>query len=817
MRGRRSRRRAGRAAAALAGLLALHSLAAGVRAGDLLDLSGATILSPPDAPPLERRAAHVLREEIEERTGLRLPIAHRWPHTGGPVLAMGTSQELAALHESLAFLRERPSPGPEGYTLVARGGTSPVAVVAGADSRGVLYGAGRLLRKATWSPGRLTVPELHLSTAPWSRLRGVQLGNRNMSNTYDAWSAEHWDQYIRELALFGANAIELIPPFLADYPTDRSQRVLPPDEMMPLIVEAIDSYGMDVWLWYANLDATGDAHPGDEELADPEVVRKLLEQRARVFAGMKRLDALFVPGGDPGGLSPAGLFPWLGKLAPVLHQHHPNARTWVSDQFAQADDAGHETYLRHLNRRPAWLGGAVIGPAGRTSFAEMRERVEWPIPIRRYPDITHAMACQYPVPSYDRALALTLGREPPLPRPRAFKHIHNLYDEHALGAVVYSEGVNDDVNKFVWLDQEWDPETLVVETLRDYARVFIDPGLSEELAQGLLALEENLNGVLAENTQVETTLGQWQALEARVTSPALPRWRFQMGLFRAHYDALVKRRLVQDRHREYAAREALRRARDDGALPALDRARSLLGSPSLEAIGGGLEARCRELADRLRDSIGIQLSVERHGAVRQDRGAILDALDTPLNDAPWLLDRMKDVRELGDEAARLEAIEGLLNRANPGPGGLYDDYGSEASLRRVVAPIRDWTEDPRALHSVQRRFEFGGRWRHEGRPTPLAWLSLLSTLFDEPLSVRYGDLDPEASYRVRVVHGRSRPLPRLEADGHLIYDLGEAPDEPVLEHPVPVEATRDGEVILTWVPNLRSRKTTVAEVWLLKD
>jgi hypothetical protein len=276
-------------------------------------------------------------------------------------------------------------------------------------------------------------------------------------------------------------------------------------------------------------------------------------------------------------------------------------------------------------------------------------------------------------------------------------------------------------------------------------------------------------------------------------------------------------RLSQDRNLEHRAREALDDAPEDGALKAIERAKRFLRKTQVDPVGQEYEARCRDLADRLREGIGIQMSVERHGGVRQDRGAIIDAINEPLNDAPYLLDQMERARQLGDEAERLKAIEKILNRTDPGPGGFYDDFGSYASLRRVVAPPREWESDPRALKSVQRRFEFGGPWLHEGRPTPRAWFSLLSTLFDQPLSVRYQNLDPEASYRIRVVHGRPRPRPRLEADGHLIYDLDDAPDDPVLEYPVPVEATRDGDVVFTWIPNLRSRKTTVAEVWLIRD
>ena len=59
----------------------------------------------------------------------------------------------------------------------------------------------------------MALPErLNLASAPKYPLRGHQLGYRPKTNSYDAWDLPQWERYIRELALFGTNAIELIPP-----------------------------------------------------------------------------------------------------------------------------------------------------------------------------------------------------------------------------------------------------------------------------------------------------------------------------------------------------------------------------------------------------------------------------------------------------------------------------------------------------------------------------------------------------------------------------------------------------------------------------
>ena len=49
-------------------------------------------------------------------------------------------------------------------------------------------------------------------TAPHYPLRGHQIGYRPKTNSYVGWTVAEWEQYLRELAMFGANAVEVIPP-----------------------------------------------------------------------------------------------------------------------------------------------------------------------------------------------------------------------------------------------------------------------------------------------------------------------------------------------------------------------------------------------------------------------------------------------------------------------------------------------------------------------------------------------------------------------------------------------------------------------------
>ena len=88
-------------------------------------------------------------------------------------------------------------------------------------------------------------------------------------------------------------------------------------------------------------------------------------------------------------------------------------------------------------------------------MGQFREMVPDRYPIRNYPDITHTLSSQFPVPDWDVAFATTIGREPVNPRPVDEEHCFRISQPGTTGMLTYSEGCNDDVNKFVWSSLSW--------------------------------------------------------------------------------------------------------------------------------------------------------------------------------------------------------------------------------------------------------------------------------------------------------------------------------------------------------------------------
>ncbi|MBN7811941.1 hypothetical protein J0A68_13390 [Algoriphagus sp. H41] len=794
----------------LLGFFTFHA----AEAQDMLDFSQTSLYVPKNEAKELEQVILVLQEEVQKRSGLQVQKAKKLESTQ-PQLVLTLGQ--AELPENLsAPLRTLEAINDEGYRIVVLSVEQKVVIEA-KTKRGALYGVGKLLRKMELSAGEILIPQsLNLASSPRYEIRGHQLGYRPKTNSYDAWSVEQFDQYIRDLAIFGANSIEIMPPRTDDDFTSRHMQ-LPAINMIREQSRICEKYDLDVWMWYPNMG---------QDYVHPDSLRKEIEERREVFSTVPRLDHLFIPGGDPGDVEPEVLFDWLEQQAGILNEYHPKAKIWISPQVFRPTKEWFDIFFAHVNQNPEWLGGVVFGPWVKIPIDEIRDRLNRDIPIRRYPDITHSLSSQYPIPRWDLAWAITLGRECINPRPNDEKMIHNALDQYANGSISYSEGTNDDLNKFIWSDQDWNPETAEIETLRDYARYFIDADMAEELAQAFVALEQNIRGPLLTNTDVQNTLRQWVAIEKKSSPTVRKNFRFQMGLIRAYFDAYIQKRVVRETWLEQNALEQLGNYEELGTSSAIHLSKATLAAAWEEPVALDLKKKCESLADELYESIGAQLTVERHGAMG-GRGNFIDNIDNPLNDVAWIYSQLAKAESAATEEERAAIISETLHRTDPGPGGFYDNFGDPSSWERVVFRY-DLAKDPGNLRTPRVSFGVGLKdqeWVHEvtakgfeGDAAPKAWMHQVTALYDLPLEIFYDRLDPESTYTIRVAYtGRFRSRMKMTADGLPVHDYIQTGSQPIYEFPLPSEAIKDGNVTFAWTCGEAGRGAQVSEIWIIRN
>lgn len=776
----------------LLGLTAAITGAAGAAAPDAIDLRGAVVVAPPGLSSPARAAIDLLIAESTRRTGLHWTLA-------GAVAPDRPTIVLAPPDASL---------GAEGYAIATRM-APPRLTITPADDRGLLFGIGHLLRTLHLAPGRagLAAP-LEVATAPRFPLRGMQLGFRAMSNTYGNWTLAEFEQQIRDLAVFGCNAIELVAGFDREAP---EMLTMPAVENMAGVSAIAARYGLDIWLW---------TPAREHDYSDPAAVARTLAEWERIFRRLPRLDGIYVPGGDPGETPPELLLPLVEQQAALLRRHHPRAGVWISVQGFNR--ARLDTFFRYLQeRQPAWLAGVIQSSWTDLTMAQLRERTPPRYPLRSCIDIGHTLHCMYPVQDFDLAFAITQGREPIGPRPEAMAAIARAELPGTIGSIAYSDGVTDDVNKTVWLQLNWDPGVAPEAVLRDYGRYFIGPALGAEFASGVARLERNWQGPLAENREVAATLALFQGLEKRADLPTRRNWRFLSALYRATYDRQVQQRLAHETRAEAEANAVLARVRELGAETAMREAEAVLDRAVRQPVAAGERTRVFQLGEALFQAIGMKLSVPLHRATSVTRGANLDSIDWPLNNRAWLKTQFAAIRGLTDESARAERLLAIAHWTDPGPGGFYDDSG-RPGWRSRAGPDLPWAAAP----AGQGRAQQMKSWIRSGdfATHRLTWMDHVGTLGATPLTFTYDQLDPAAAYELRVVYGDTKlngPV-RLTANGtYEVHPLQRGPSPAAVQaYALPRAVTATGRLELKWErdPSLASIRGVchVSEIWLVR-
>jgi hypothetical protein len=787
--------------------------------GAEISMKDCVVVAPGRMNESRQAAVELFQREIERRVGEAPALENRWlPEERHPTILVIAADSVSGLPQEIAAVCPQAPAKAESYALkIAWIGGRPTALVVGRDDRGWLFGLGRLLREMRMDPGRIDVPaSLDLSASPTLRWRGHQLGYRPKTNSYDGWDVDEWKTYIGDLAVFGSNAVELVAPHSDDDPLS-PHFPRPPLEMMVAMSGIVKHLGLECWVWIPALE---------KNYGDPATRKKAASEWNLIFRSLPRIDAVFVPGGDPGSTPPEVLMGLLEEEASDLRRTHPNAGMWVSPQGFRPAEL--KRWLEIVQHKPAWLTGVVYGPWIRMPLAELRQAVPKQYPLRLYPDITHIALCQYPLPHWDPAFASTEGREAINPRPLAMEGILRKTAPYADGFISYSEGCNDDVNKMVWSGLAWDPSTPVRSLVDQYSRYFVGASAADRYSQGLCDLEKNWDGPLSSNAQVARTCEEFRLFERSAPPSLLHNWRFLQALYRAYFDRYLQVRQEREKAAEADALAVLAEAPLTGSVAAMSGAAEALTRSYPPPAETALRTRVFQLAEGLFQTIQMQLSVPLYAAEAVWRGANLDTVDLPLNDRGWILAEFERIGSLKDEGERLNRLAKIVNWKNPGPGGFYDDLSDPANRPHWLAANGlsddpEYRDVPVYTHTLRDGPGSVESWRSE-------WWAHLSAYEHSAVTLRYSHLDPRAHYKVKVVYVPSALSGAIHLTASGRYELHPPLDPGVLrpnsmpiprEFEVPSGAYADGELALKWTvePSLKDLGgfAQISEVWLVME
>ena len=167
-----------------------------------VDLSNTVLVAPVGGPV--GKAAAFLSDAVYERTGIRWYIRDHFEGAAKVILCtVDNMPEGVKLPAGLSV--------PDAKDGFALGVTEDSVVLVGRDPRGVLYAVGRLLRAMSMRDGEISLPRTtHVSTSPKYPMRVHQLGYRLTATSYDLWTVDTYEQYLRDMSVFGCSGAELI-------------------------------------------------------------------------------------------------------------------------------------------------------------------------------------------------------------------------------------------------------------------------------------------------------------------------------------------------------------------------------------------------------------------------------------------------------------------------------------------------------------------------------------------------------------------------------------------------------------------------------
>lgn len=736
--------------------------------------------------PVRETIIQLLQEEIAKRTSIKLPNVNTADKQAIIALVLVDDVNLSGLEVPKQLGGNLPEKKPEGFRIVVtKQAGKQIIWLIGADQRGVLFATGQFMRTAELSKGKIIFDTKNeLATSPAYPIRGHQIGYRNTANSWDSWTPAQFEQYFRDLAMFGTNAIENIP--FQDGPLGPHMK-FQREEMNLKLSEICNKYDLDYWVWT----------PADGDLSNPDVFDAGVKKHAEFYKNTPRLDGVFFPGGDPGDNHPKYVLPFLKAIAAELKKYHPNAGIWVSLQGFTYEQVDY--FYDYLNKNnPDWLAGVVSGPSS-PDMAETRFRLPAKYKHRHYPDLTHTVRCQYPTENWDQAFALTEGREVCNPQPFYYAKIHNRFAPFTDGFISYSDGSHDDVNKVVWSQMAWNPEKDVTDVVCEYSRYFFGSSVATDGANGILALERNWVGPVEENGGIEATLSFWQSLEQK--HPEFKgNWRWQQLVMRSYYDAYVRRRKIYEQNLEKQANQILAKAQQIGTDKAMAEALEVVNKADKELVSPELRQKVFDYCEALWNSIGAQTSVKKYNASGAERGAILDFIDYPLNNRWWLTDEFDKISKMSTEQEKLARLEVIRTWENPGTGSYYDNVSDLSKGPHVKTRTEDGTDVA---------------WWDSG----MSRKRLSTQLFQNFPRLEYADLDPNGRYVIRIA-GFGEALVR--ADGErlepTVYNKGL---EEFKEFLVNQKYVSDGKLVITFDQPEESKlnwrqQSKVCDVWLLK-
>ena len=512
----------------------------------------------------ETGGGNALRVRVGAETGelgakaLVLLERHVRERCGVPVVADASGDVVLALDDALA---------PESFRI--GGDASGPVRIAGGDGMGLIHGVGKWLRTSAFVPGEVSPSSWRGVSVPENPVRAVYFAT-HFHNWYHVAPAGDVARYVEELALSGCNCLSVWFD-MHHYSGMDDPAAVEMVARLRSMLEAANGVGMGASLTLlANegftttpdeLKATNAVQNGyhgapggfyGTEICPsrPGGMELILRNRDAVldaFAGIA-FDYVWIWPYDQGGCTCADCVPWGANgfvrtarpVAESIRRHFPNAKvilsTWYFDRFVAGEWRAFHEWVDDTS--PDWFDMLLVD--GYRAFPEypLRHGVPGGFPVVGFPEIS--MEGNGPWGGYGAN-----------PRPCHWAEYWRQARHLQTGNFPYSEGIYEDINKFLMLQLNWSPDREVDDILREYARGWFGPDTVDDFVVACRMMENDEGTAFAADRKSFRNAGGLPdaekceelvaRMDGRLPEAARQSWRWRLVRLRARIDAELRR------------------------------------------------------------------------------------------------------------------------------------------------------------------------------------------------------------------------------------------------------------------------------------
>jgi len=440
------------------------------------------VVAPSQPDRVTASAARIFVRELADYSRQSVLAVAR--HDGkSPAVALETDATMPA--ESFRIVRE----------------SDTLARIIGGDARGVLYGCGRFLRRCRFEEDNVVFPESEAVSTPGKPFRGMYFAV-HLHNFYHAAPLDVVIRYVEQLALWGINSLfTYYHPFHYNGINDPACREF--IDRLNALYDAARAVGMTTGIlvtandgylnsprelrYVGEVPRNWGAELCPHKSGATELIRR---QFAEVFEHFTDIDYLNLWPYDSGGCLCEKCRPWgvngyyaiCEAVAAVFREKCPGKKivlsTWMFDYNCGECGEWDAFYERLRAGRLDWADLIMADGAYVNGYFPQRV-IDEPIgkPVINFTDISMRTGCPW-------------GSFGANPMPAFLQEEWNRIADTIDGGTPYSEGIFEDINKFIWAQLCWSPKRSVRDIVREYCASEVSPDQADVITGAIVKIEK---------------------------------------------------------------------------------------------------------------------------------------------------------------------------------------------------------------------------------------------------------------------------------------------------------------------------------------